>query len=212
MHINLLKSRKEYFANLSVSEILHHFVNKSQVSVNDVRQLYSEGKVVVGTKEGNLEKLLGLESESDSLALVSKINELSEDQLLVLPPNYRIDSNDARQVVSYSLDTIVNLDSAIVKRKLMGDIIPRGRLSARRKQKEQWSPEKVVGAAFNHLYENREELAEKVFSCYGWWGKDGHRRVVSLYRAIQGAELRAFQNFAAFKLKTRQFRKELRLG
>jgi len=214
MIIDLSKPREEYFNDLSVTEVLGQFISKEgPITINDVRRLNESGLVVTGTSEGSLDSLLEWEGhETDSLALVEQIDSLEPDQLLVLPPNYRIDAESSRQIQVYDFASLVKLDSAAVKRKLIGPDAPKGRLSAKRKMQENWNPEKVISAAFNHLHENRDRLSEKVLAGYSWFGKDNHRRIVSLYRAIQGAELRAFQDFTAFRLVVPVMRKELQCG
>ena len=119
MIIDLSKPRKKYFTEASVTEILRQFVDKdTPITVNDLKQLDHEGKLVTGTKEGDLEQLLSWQDFSiDSLALVRKIEELEPDQLLVLPPAYHIPTQEARQTLVYDLDSLVKLDSAAVKRR-----------------------------------------------------------------------------------------------
>ncbi len=211
MIINLGNPREKYFADWTVAEILRGAISTTDpVTVADVQELDTAGKVAVGTQAGNLESLLEGEYVVDSLSIPKKVKQLPHDHLFVLPPNYRIPAGDAHHLLAYSSDTLVKLDAAEVKRALLGPSVPEGPLSAKRKQQEEWQPEKVIGAAFDFLYQNRDALAEQTLSCYSWWGKDHHRRIVSLYRAIQGAELRAFQNYAGFRLLIRKFRKELR--
>jgi hypothetical protein len=214
MIIDLSKPRSEYFQSPDATQIMRQFVGENSRKKIEtlLRQLNEERKLVTGTKEGDLEQLLSWQDFSiDSLALVRKIEDLEPDQLLVLPPSYHIPTQQARQTLVYDLDSLVKLDSMAVKRKLLSEF-PKGRLSAKRKQAEQWDPEKVIRAAFDHLHENKEQFAERTFAAYSWFGKDGHRRVVSLHRAIQGAELRAFQNLAAYRLVIPVMRKELKLG
>jgi hypothetical protein len=69
-----------------------------------------------------------------------------------------------------------------------------------------------LSTAFNLLHQQREKLAEKVFSAYSWFGKDNHRRIVSLYRAIEGAEMRAFQNFVYYQQNLKKLEREVRTG
>ncbi len=198
MILNLSKPRADYFNEPTVAEILRAFIDKDgPITINDIKTLDQEGKVV---------------SEIKKEELIDKIEQLKSDQLLVLPETYRIPAGESRQRLVYDLDTLVRLDDVEVKRALLGEIVPAGRLSAHRKEHEEWSPEKVLRAAFDNLHQHRDELTEKTFAAYSWFGKDNHRRVVSLYRSIQGAELRAFQNLAAYRLVIPTMRKELRLG
>ncbi|HLD72389.1 MAG TPA: hypothetical protein VJA23_02290 [Candidatus Nanoarchaeia archaeon] len=213
MFLDLSKPRADYFDEPTIAEILRRVILKDgNISAKDINSLAAE-KRVIGTEEGELEPLLdGKEYTPNSLSLVGKIETLQPDQLLVLPQSYRIPAGESRQRLVYDLDTLVRLDDIEVKRAILGEIVPAGRLSARRKEQEEWSPEKVLRAAFDHLHQHRNELAEHTFAAYSWFGKDNHRRIVSLYRAIQGAELRAFQNLTAYRLVIPTMRKDLRLG
>ncbi len=218
MYLNLREPRENYFADAAATDILRRFVpnktsNKTPITVEDVRDLNLQKRVVTGTTEGNLDAVLsGGGYRVNSLELADKIDRLKESELLVLPQEYRLPAEEVRQCVVYDLGTLVNLDSVHVKRKLRGETAKNGKMSQRQKQEAQWSPEKVVKTAFDLLHEQKDELAEKIFTSYCWFGKDNHRRVVSLYRAIQGAELRAFQGFTAYKLLIPVLKKELREG
>ncbi|MBI2668250.1 hypothetical protein HYX14_00235 [Candidatus Woesearchaeota archaeon] len=212
MIIDLSRHRKDYFELPEPAAILRQYIEKEKeketpITINDVRQLAREQKVTVATKEGDLDGLLAGTYTQDSMAAVERIADA--EGLIIIPGNYRINAAEARKVVVYSLDTLVLLDSAAVRQKILGKA-QKGKLSATAKQEHEWHPEKVMGNAFNLLHEQKEEDTERTLSCYAWWGKDRHRRIVSLYRAIQGAELRAFQNVSAYKLLIPTFRKELR--
>ena len=213
MIIDLRKKRTEYFADWTAREILSPVIDKEgSITIKDLQRGAENGRVIVGTKDSDLGQLLAEESMPDSLSLPEKAAKLTPNQILVLPPHYRLAQEQARDIIAYSLESMVLLDSAAVKRALLGNVIPQGPLSAKRKEQEQLSPEKVISTAFNLLHDQCEELAEKVLTGYTWWGKDHHRRIVSVYRSIQGAELRAFQDYAAFRLLIPTFRKEIRLG
>lgn len=210
MIINLSKPRAKYFADLTVTEILRKYIPKENpITLSDLKNLAKQGKVVVATKEASLDEFLAHNHTPQPLSLSHIVSQLEEDQLLIIPENYRIDAQEAHNIVAYSLDTLVKLDSAENQRNL-GIEKSSGKISGKRKRELQLTPEKVISTAFNYLHEHQQELADKIFSCYSWWGKDNHRRIVSLYRAIQGAELRAFQDYTAFKLLIPTFKKELR--
>lgn len=68
----------------------------------------------------------------------------------------------------------------------------------------------MIGAAVGYLQTHSGQYMERELCAYSWFGRDNHRRIVSLYRAIQGAELRAFQDYAAFKLLIPRFKRELK--
>ncbi|MBT4936107.1 hypothetical protein HOL21_00515 [Candidatus Woesearchaeota archaeon] len=218
MLINLDQQRGDYFANGDVTEILRKFVKKEgPITVVDLREKSEDkGGIIAGIRSGELSQLLDFEYDSnrdiDTMQLVERLDRMDDTELMVLPPDYRIRSKDTRKIVVYNLDSLVNLDSAIVKRTLLGDVIPRGPLSRKRKEKEEWNPEKVLRTAMDNLHERKDTLKEKTFVGYKWKSTDGHAHIVSLYRSIMGAELRTFQNFAAYKLLIPTFRKELRLG
>lgn len=214
MYIDLRTKRENYFADATATDVMRqHFPNKNPITVEDVRDLALQGKVVVGTVEGDLGSLLrGEGCTTNTLDLVRKVDALSPDKLLVLPQAYRIPAEEVRQRVVYDWGTLVNLDVVQVKRALLGEDAKSGRLSQKQKREAQWAPEKVLKAAFDYLHEHKDEYGEETLTSYSWFGKDNHRRVVSLYRAIQGAELRAFQDFAAYKLLIPVMKKELREG
>ena len=215
MIIDLNKSRAEYFRDLDHTAIVRSVTGDDGrfVTTTGLRRLAEEDSLIVGTAEGELEQILTHGTYSlDSLALAEKIDELEEGQLLVLPPEYRIPAVEARDAITYSDKTLINLDFVHVKRAILGADAKSGRLSGIKKQEHQWEPEKVIAAAFNHLHENRDKLAEKAFSCYGWRDKVGRLRVVPLMRAIQGAELRMFQNLAALKMLPPRMRTEVSRG
>ncbi len=213
MIIDLDKKRDEYFLDLDAAEITRKVTGEEGrfVTASGLRKFAGEGKLVIGTAEGDLEQLLsGTGYLLDSLALAAKIDELPPDKLLVLPPGYRIPAEEARDAVVYSRKTIVNLDSANVKRMILGEEAKPGRLSGKKKQEFEWEPEKALAAAFEYLHQHKDTLAERAYSCYGWHDKTGRLRVVPLIRAIQGAELRMFQNLAALKLIPLRLRRKIR--
>lgn len=212
MYIDLSKSRVKYFDELEPAEILHRLFSKGgPITVHDLKWLAENNRVAVGAVEGDLELLLKKQYTVNSLRLVNIIENLQGDQLLVLPPEYRIESSEARRVLVKSLDHLLNLDSVEIRR-LCGEESPRGRLSVKKKVELQLSPGKRLSALEKYLMAHREELAENVFAGYRWRGKDGHLHFVSLLRCIEGAELRAFQDFAAYRLILPEMYKELQLG
>lgn len=215
MIINLSKPRAEYFKDPTPREIVERVwqpqVGQQKFSVTrDLPRLAEQGKLAIGASS-SLDDFLAEKYSYNSRTLVDTIDALRPDQLLILPFHYRFPAEVSRQVVVYNEDTLVKLDAVAVKRQLLkkGNI-PKGSLSAKRKREVQWAPETVLRTAFDQL--QLEGQIERTYSSYSWFGKDHHRRIVSLYRAIQGAELRAFQNFAAFTLMIPLMRKELREG
>ncbi len=211
MIIDLNKKRDQYFAQPTRKEIVARIAKGSgPFTLRTIQRLDEEDKVVVGTKDQSLDELLEGRGEVNSLDLVSKIDSLLGDKLLILPAHYHLASWDARLALVYSLDTLVHLESEEVKRKMLGSKpLPYGKLSASTKEKIPWDPEEVLSTAFNLLHQRVASEIEQVHLGYMWVGSDNHRRVVSLYRAIQGAELRAFQNYAYFKLSPAMLGKEI---
>ena len=188
MIIDPNKPKKEYFDLPTVREILMQFAPKDgPISVNNLAYHPDNANFVVGTKKGSLDDMLEMDYTVDSLDLVEKVTDASDDQRIILPPDYRIPSGEVQNIVVYSHDSLILLDSMDVKRRLIDGDVPKGTLTKSRKEKEKWSPEKVISTAFNLLHERREEVIENIYSCYSWWGKgsDRHRRIVSVYRSIQ---------------------------
>ncbi|MCB9362716.1 hypothetical protein H6504_04725 [Candidatus Woesearchaeota archaeon] len=204
MIIDLSRLRSEYFAFPSAGEVLTDTLGASP-SVSSLKDFPSR----VATKSGSLEELLQREHIVDSGAALRAIDEASTG-LIILPPEYRIGEDAVRDLVVYDLDSMLRLDSMAVQRRLLGDDATGHRLSKKRKQQYAWSPEKVMSAAFSILGEEGD--IEAIHSTIGWFGRDQHRRILSLYRSVQGAELRAFQNMVAYKLLIPTFRKALRTG
>ena len=214
MRLSIADGRKGYFEDWGPRRILLQFVDKEPkdpTTISDIRDLAKLEKLVVGTPSGDLEELLTGEAQINPLHLATQIAMLPEDKLLLVPEHYRINAEGVRQVISYNVESLVRLDSARVREKLG---LPRGSSSIPAKVRREYvlTPQKLIGAAFDILHEHKEEFANEDFSCYSWLGKDRRRRVVSLYRAVQGAELRAYQNFAAYHLLIPLWRKQMRTG
>lgn len=214
MIIDLNDPRAAYFKDQSVHDVLSRFMEeKSRFTVADVRRLHQQGRAVAGIQGGDLEAILQQKPfEINSLLLIEQIRRMSTEQLLVLPENYRLNSAAARTVVAYDPRSLVKLDTQPVYHRILGERAPPRLLSKEQREKLHWNPEAVIAAAFNILHEQREALRERPFSSYSWYGQDHHRRVVSLFRAIQGAELRAFQDFAAYKMIIPLLQTEVRSG
>jgi len=203
--------RDEYFKDLSVHQIVAPFKaheNQRQVTIRTLRESDKE-RIVAGTVEGDLEGILGCNYNADPLVLVETVDELQSDQLLVVPEDYMIQSSEARQSLVYDVNTLVKLDSKAVKERLGIPSADSKPLSKIKKVENLWLPERVLKAAFDILHEQQDKVSQRTVCGYSWWGSDGHRKIVSLYRAIQGAELRAFQNLAAYNVLIPRFRREI---
>ena len=215
MIIDLTQSRDEYFVLPDSTEIVRKFITKedpsSPITIADLKRLALEGRVVVCTREGDLEGLLTHQYTVDDRAMVQRIGARRPDQLIVLPPEYKQGTDQARELIAYDTGNLILLDSMDVRRVLLGDEAPRGRrLSKRAMQQHQWHPEKVLSTKFGIMHQDPDSFLGRPMSCYAWWGTDNHRRVSSVYRDIEGTELRAFQDYVAFKLKIPVMRKEIR--
>jgi len=202
MIIDLDKNRREYFRPWTSGQISRQFVGIEEggnLSLErDLPQIEDEDKLVVGTIDGSLEKVLDFVGEPDWTGVPRKILDMDFNELLLLPQEYFIPGDEAQASI-YSTNSLVMADSMAVKRALIGDNAPKGRLSLKRKEQEQWAPERVLTEMMNQIYLRGEELAGKPITEYGWWGtKDNTRRVCSLYRNYEGLMIRAFQNLAYF--------------
>ena len=94
MIIDLSRPRSEYFEQPSIADILRGHISKDgNIQVSDLR----EANIIVGTIEEDLDGLLKDDYHKDTADVLDKLDELREDQLLILPPDYRIERGQARQ-------------------------------------------------------------------------------------------------------------------
>ena len=191
MHIDIDAKRADYFTLPSVSSILRTSLpDKANITVRDL--VDHNDKCLVATLDNDLETLINRNYETSYDDVFDAAHHMQEDTLLVLPPDYRVEKPNARRKICYSNDTLTRLDDkrvvATVADKDEADV-EAGPLPAHLKQRYSWTPDNVIDAA-------RRNPGEV---CHAWWGKDRHRRVVSLYRAIEGSELRTFSLFASMK-------------
>ncbi len=216
MIINLQNKRSEYFTLPEPSNIIKRlfpeYQDRQRLTINTIKEIYEDGMAVIGTKEGSLESLLENDYSKDSLSLIDKVKDMDDGQLLILPPDYRIDKERSHEAIAYSKKSLISLDSMAVKKRLLEDNVPKGRLSGKRKQSERWSPDKALRAAIDAMHEDKEKFIDKNYCAYSWFGSDNHLRVVSFYRAVQGIELHAFQNMVKLKVMPLRFNSTVRKG
>ena len=206
MRMDLSKKRKDYFALPTVHEIVSGHIKKDLITINDLRTI--KDKIVVAAPEGDLEALLDSSYTRDTTDLVAKVDSLAPDQLLVLPPDYRIKKGDSTRLIAYDKDNFINLNSIKVNRSLIEEDARSGPLSRKVLNRYKLTPEDIISTAFKLILNQRDP--DENITGYCWWGpSDRQRRIVTLYRALQGAELRAFSFFAECKLKIPQIKNEL---
>ncbi len=186
MLIDLSKPRKKYFQRWTPRNVLLQYMQKPRFLPEHLREL---GNVVVGTREGSLDDLLGGKAyQADNLGLVKKVKQLERGSLLVLPEHYRIPAGESRRLVAYRFNSLVHLN---------------------RFMKPGRGAEEVYEAAFGHLHKHRNSLIDRTgLGCYWISEMDKLMRVVMLINNIEGQELRAFQNLAWYKLDLPEFRNE----
>ncbi|MFO7711175.1 MAG: hypothetical protein R6V53_05415 [Candidatus Woesearchaeota archaeon] len=198
MRIDTTRSRDQIFKNPTVHEICSQYINKERIRIDDL-----EGEVV--TKEGSIEGLKQGQYTIDDRLTVETIK--NSPDLCILPGDYRINQGQARNLIAYSLESLILLDSMPLKRQLIEGNVPKNPLSKRQKRRFRWYPEKVIPARIDQM----DDLTKK-YSCLAWWGSDNHRRILSFYRMAQGVELFAFNELARLKLEIPLTKKELRTG
>lgn len=209
MRIDLSQRRKDYFRKPDARRILLQYLSRTRFLPKDLLEM----DTVVGTKDGDLEKLLnGKSFQIDHFSLVEKIKCLGEGQLLVLPTYYRINAGESREAICYSMSSLVDLDKVMVRKPLLGRRDPGRRLSSRQRAELSWHPEEVVSTAFRSLHKYRSQYIDRLFIGYCWTGGDDCLRVVPIMNNIKGAELRAFQNLAYYQLGLPVLEKEVRRG
>jgi hypothetical protein len=197
MIIDLKKSKEKYFLMPSAKEILESFKGNLG-TIECLQDLSKSNNIIVCTDENNLEKLLKNEYSLNHIKTCESINDSDSSTIIVLPPEYRINKKDANFFHNYTNNSLLLLDSIKSKKEYM--INPKkGIISKKAKQNNLLSPEKVISSAFNSLSKDSKNIKKNLLS-YSWWGLDRHRRIVSLYRSIQGAELRSFNIIAEFTI------------
>ncbi|MFP4423989.1 MAG: hypothetical protein ACLFP2_02035 [Candidatus Woesearchaeota archaeon] len=198
MRVDTAKPREQLFRNPTVHEICSQYINKERIRIDDL-----EGEVI--TREGSIEGLKQGQYTIDDHLAVETLKKSPD--LCILPGDYRINQGQARNLIAYSLDSLILLDSMPLKRQLIDGNVPKNPLSKRQKRIFRWYPEKVIPARIDQL-----DDMTKNYSCLSWWGSDNHRRILSFYRMVQGVELFAFNELARLKLEIPLTKKELRTG
>ncbi|MGM5487944.1 MAG: hypothetical protein ACQESG_03270 [Nanobdellota archaeon] len=194
MRIDTSKPRKRLFKNPSANEICRQYSNKDRVMIKDLK-----GEVL--TKEGSLDGLKDGSYTIDDHLTITRLK--TSPDLCILPDQYRINRGQAHHAIAYSLDTLLLLDSMALKRELITGKVPKNPLSKKQKRIHHWSPEQVIPQKIAMT-----EMGD--YSCLAWWGSDRHRRILSFYRSVQGAELYAFNDLARLKLDIPKTKKQLK--
>ena len=94
----------------------------------------------------------------------------------------------------------------------MGEKLEAGPLSVIQKEINRWYPERVLSAALGHLRDKGDRYLEHTVLGYRWKGKDERTHFVPFMNAIEGAELRVFQNYAYQAIGVEIIRREIQTG
>ena len=204
MHITTDTERKDFFRfatnGWTARDVLLPFVEgKKNITVKDIERMDPE-KVVVGTQEESLDGILNDDFTLNTTSVVDKIDNHG-DQVLVLPPNYRCTGEQGRDQRAYSMDTLFDLDSILVRRMILGNKDPGRRLNKREKEKFQWNPAQVYRTAIAVMNQNPGEYIRNQLMGFRWRGTDDALRVVRTINIVEMLELRMLQNLAYYKIQ-----------
>lgn len=163
-----------------------------------------DGTVRIASPDGSIEALVeGRPSRPEDFV---RSHDALRNGVLILPPDFRVESRHARYDRNVRPDVLVNATSNAVKRRLLGrEDVPSGDLSGTLKRQYDFTVEAGVRTGFDILGE-RERLDQDVI---------GYRfgsNVVTFMQAVLGATMRAYQNFAAWKHLPEEFDRQLRTG
>jgi hypothetical protein len=212
MKIRVSQEREKYFLRWSTHDILVQFIAKPRISLNDLKELAASGNVKVATASGNLDELIADNYACDHFGLVQKAKELQPQQLLVIPPDYRIPRMEVHRLLGQSRNPFLNLDAVTIKRRILGQNVEPGVLSAAKKKEYSWDPEQVIKEGFNYLHDNASKFISRVILGYRWEGHDGLKRYVPFESSIEGSELRAYQNVAYWVAEIPRLDQEITSG
>lgn len=197
MIIDSKKKRAEYFTRPEAHEIIQNVVPElsgSQLSHQHFTHAVSDGVVRAATNKGSIDSLF---EDNDDGDVIRAIESSGDDQLILLPSQYSI-RGSARGVFVYSQRSLVKLDSRDLSRHVLG--VAHDKLSLKRKEELDWRFSRVLPAEFERRH--AEGLYGHHLAGISWWGVgNNQRRVMSLYRSLQGAEIKAFQDLAFFRLR-----------
>ena len=210
IEIDHSSGRSGYYSQWKVGRIIDHVgARKRRSNIAIVQGLEAENpkRVILGAGNANsIDDLMCGKFQRDRLSVVRQINDVSEDQLIVLPQDYRIGGWDAQRSISYDQKTVVRLDSMATKKQLLeykaeqDENNDKFRSGFSFSEMVQWdmTPERMLAAAAASI---KNDDAERTRSCYAWKSpSDNGLRVVSLLRAIEGLEIRLIQDFASWKI------------
>ncbi len=195
--------RKGYFAPWSSHRILaSQGDDRRRKALEKVLELSEEQpeRVILGANDASsIDDLMSGQFRVDRRAAIDEIQKSGDDQLIVLPQNYRIGGFNTQHAMSYNNRTLMRVDHVAVMRLLFGNDYSRGggfRFS--HVEAESLTPEVVLRSAFNLLGECNPEQTR---FAYAWKSpRDKGLRVVSPLRAIEAAEMRMYQDYVAWKV------------
>lgn len=197
MIIDTAKKRAEYFSRPEAHEMIRYLVPElsgSQLSHQDFSHAVSSDRVRAATGKGTIDSLF---ENSNHDATIRTVEDSTSEQLILLPAQYSI-RGSAHDILAYSSRSLVKLDSRVLSQYVLGKA--QDRLSLKKKEGLDWRFSRVLPAEFERRHE--EGLFGRHLAGISWWGVgNNQRRIMSLYRSLQGAEIKAFQDFAFFRLR-----------
>ncbi len=197
MIIDSRKKRSEYFQRPEAHEIIRSLVpelSSQPLRGESFRKAAQNERVRAATAKGTIDSLF---EKTTHDATIDALESASPEQLLILPAEYSI-RGIAHDIIAYSQNSLIKLDSRYLSRYVLGEA--HNRLSMKKKEELDWRFSRVIPAEFERRHE-KEEFGNYLAGI-SWWGVgNNQRRVMSLYRSLQGAELKAFQDLAFFRLR-----------
>ncbi|MBI2151150.1 hypothetical protein HYU21_00285 [Candidatus Woesearchaeota archaeon] len=190
MLLKLSNPRKEHFQHWTTREILLQYCDKSRITIKDLENLASDGKVKLATHEQELEAVLSQDKKKYNVGnfeTINRINGAKSEELVVLPSEYRFTAQDSRKAIAYKYSSLLPLN------KFMGENNPAS---------------KVLEAGIRKLHSDRDNYVNRDIIGWSWFGQDKLLRVVPIMSSLKGLELRAVQNLAWYKHEFTEFAKE----
>ncbi|MFH1174882.1 MAG: hypothetical protein V1725_07130 [archaeon] len=194
MRINLSKPRKAYFSLPKAGENIWQQTGKRRGSMlKGLHELEEQDRLVLLSEHSSLDDMLdtvrgGKKPSIDLVSNIERINTAGPDNLLLLPPQYRVTAEQKREALT-EYRTLIPLFSAGVLEQL-------GKTEA---QARTLHPDQVICTAFNLLHEKRDREIAKPYIAYSW-NRGEQRILVFPFEAVKGFTQRIFQDFAAYKI------------
>jgi hypothetical protein len=217
MLIDLSKKRKDLFKGMSSSQIIKQYLPDDVKRISDLekslKQIEQEGNLNTFCESRQLKDIIDKNYTTNNHEIYNSLKEaIQKKQLFVLPIDYRIPKESAHDLVAYSQDSLIKLDSIHVQRELIDDRASYRPLSNLKKQKEKWIPEEVIPTAYKVARDMIDVNNQDKITSYSWWGNDRYRKVVSTLKCVEALELRVFANITEWKLMINSINKEFRTG